>query len=153
MSNIDELIAKFRQKMLVSKETEQFKEETAKPLADKVFNDDFTEKFKNLTDKINESIGSKIISFISEGKNRFVIEGQYHRVYFQKSKLEIENNLIVVNIIPILIWKGVTKHLGPISYYIDYFKNKTSWDIPLNSVEEYSQNLFSKLVDDEDFSM
>lgn len=153
MADVEQLIEKFRAKLLLEQEAEKHRNEIVIPLVNKVFVENFTKIFQNLADEINNQLGFKVVTFQTEGKNRFVIEGQYHRIYFQKSKIDILENFINVNIVPIYIWKGVTKHLGPISLIIDSNTEEIKWDISSRSVEEYSKELFSKFVDDEDFFM
>lgn len=153
MSNIEQLVEKFRKKLLVDQEIERYKTETVNPLVEKSFNNNFAQIFCDLANKINEELGFKVVSYQPEGKNRFIIEGQYHRIYFQKSKIDYLEGTASVHIIPICIWKGVTKHLGPISLFINTNSQEIKWDIPFDNVEEYSKILFSKLVDDEDFFM
>jgi len=153
MADVEQLVEKFRAKLLLEQEVEKHRNEIVIPLVNKVFVENFTKIFQNLANEINNQLGFKVVTFQSEGKNRFVVEGQYHRIYFQKSKIDIIDNFINVNIVPIYIWKGVTKHLGPISIIIDSDTKGVRWDISSNSVEEYSKDLFSKLVDDEDFFM
>lgn len=153
MADVEYLVEKFRTKLLAAQEMEKYKTEVISPLVGKIFIDQFAGVFQNLTDEINSKVGSRVITFISEGKNRFTIEGLHHRIIFQKGKIEVFDSRAVLNIIPIYVWKGVTKHLGPISIVIDPNTEETKWDIPFGNTVDYSKDLFSKLVDDEDFSM
>ena len=153
MADIDQLVEKFRAKLLVAQEAEKFKNEVVNPLVNKIFNGNFSKVFQCLADELNSKVGAKVITFIPEGKSRFAIEGQFHRVYFQKGKVDVFDNIINAHIIPIYIWKGVTKHLGPISFFVDPDNEEIKWDIPFESLEDYSSDLFGKLVDDVDFSM
>ncbi len=73
--------------------------------------------------------------------------------FISKRKIEVLDKVVSLSIIPIYIWKGVSKHLGPITAFINIENSAINWDIPHDSVEEYSKVLFSKLVEDIDFSM
>ena len=153
MTDVEHLVDKFRTKLLAAQEMEKYKTEIVLPLVSRIFTDQFAGIFQNLTDEINLKVGSRVITYISEGKNRFTIEGLHHRIIFQKGKIEVFDGRAVLNIIPIYIWKGVTKHLGPISIIVAPNAEEINWDIPFGSVVDYSKDLFGKLVDDEDFSM
>lgn len=153
MVDVEQLVEKYRQKLLIDQEIENYKREVVNPLADKVFFENFANIFSDLVSKINEKLGFKVVSYQQEGKHRFTIEGQFHRIYFQKSKVDYSDKIAGVYIIPIYVWKGVTKHLGPISYFINTDSKEVKWDITYETVEEYSNILFSRLVDDEDFFM
>jgi len=154
MPNVEKLVEKFRQKLQIDQEIEKYKEETVNPLVDRVFNINFIGVFSNLADEINNKIGIKIINIQPEGKSRFVVQGQHHRIYFQKSKVDISpEGIASTHVIPIYIWKGVTKHLGPITFFINVNSQEVKWNIPFESPENYSEILFSKLVEDEDFFM
>ena len=94
-----------------------------------------------------------MINFKQEGKSRFYIEGRFHRIIFQRGKFEKIDNLINVNIIPLCMWKGVTKHLGPISFVKNIENGLIECDLPDESVEEYTKCILSNLTEDEDFYM
>lgn len=153
MTDIEQLVEKFRTKLLTAQKAEKYRNEVITPLVNKIFNEDFARVFENLANEINARLNSKVVSFNMESKARFVIQGKYHRIYFQKGKVDLINEIINVNIIPIYIWKGVTRHLGPVSISVNPACGEIKWDMPHNNVEEYSKDLFGKLVDDEDFSM
>ncbi|OGI03048.1 MAG: hypothetical protein A2104_01900 [Candidatus Melainabacteria bacterium GWF2_32_7] len=153
MSRVEQLVEKYRKKLLVDEKVEKYKMEIINPLADKVFSNDFAGIFCDLASEINDKLGCKIISYQQEGKNRFVIEGQHHRIYFQRSKPDVSDGIAGIHIVPIYIWKGVTKHLSPIFFFIEPDSREVRWDISFGSVEDYITTLFSNLVDDKDFFM
>ncbi|MDD3150712.1 MAG: hypothetical protein PHV68_07735 [Candidatus Gastranaerophilales bacterium] len=153
MSDIDELVQKFKEKIIETEKNEQFKESVVNPLAERVFAKNFLGVFKELALKINEKIGFKVITFLQDNKNRFSVSGQYHRIHFQKCNVEIIENIITVSIIPLYVWKGVSKHFEPISFFINLHDESVSWDIPEGSVDKYCKNLFMKFIEDIDFSM
>lgn len=153
MINMQQLIEKYKAKLLKENEQARYQNEKINEVTNHLFIQDFSKNFQNIAEEINQNIGSKILSFQSEGKNRFIIEGKFHRVYFQKGKVEINNNILILNIIPICVWKGVTKHLGPISVYKNIETNETKWDITSDSPKKYAMNLFEKLIEDVDFSI
>lgn len=151
MINIEDLVEKFKTKLALVKETENHRNNTVEPIVSTIFTEEFSDIFKYISESLNENLGFNAVNFKSEGKNRFFIEGRFHRVIFQKGKIEILDNIIKTTIIPIYIWKGVTKHLTPISFTINPDSHNVKWDY--DSPERYAKNLFSKLVDDDDFFM
>lgn len=153
MSGVEQLVEKYRKKLLVDEKVEKYKMEIINPLVDKIFSNDFASIFSNLANEINEEIGFTVITYQQEGKSRFVIQGQYHRIIFQRSKPDISDGIAGIHIVPIYIWKGVTKHLSPIFFFIEPESKEIKWDIAFNSTEDYITALFSNLVDDKDFFM
>lgn len=153
MTDIDELVQKFKNKLESAQRTEKIKEEFAIPATNNLFENGFATVFKELSQKICYSVGYDVVTFAAEGKSRFVLSGQFHRIYFQKGKIEVLDKVVSLSIIPIYIWKGVSKHLGPITAFVNIENSSINWDIPHETVEEYSKVLFSKLVEDIDFSM
>ncbi len=151
MSEIDELVEKFRSKLLKEQECQKYKDEVATPVINKIFNENFVSVFKNLSEELNNKLGAQVIGFQQEGTNRFTIQGKYHRVIFQRGKVEFAGGIINVSIIPVYIWKGVTKHLGPISIIINPETSYFEFDLSSDNIKVYSKNLFSNLVDDNDF--
>ncbi len=153
MVSLEELVETYKQKFSDSKQEEQYKNEVIEPEIIKIFNEQFSKIFKNIIEIINQKLNQNVINYKSEGKNRFSIEGKFHRIIFQKGKTEIINNLVCVNIIPLCTWKGVTKHLGPISFVKDPENNRIEWDLPVGSVEVYVKTLLGKIAEDEDLCM
>ncbi len=153
MSEIDELVEKFRSKLLKEQECQKYRDEVATPIINKIFNENFVVVFQSLSDEINNKLGAQVISFLKEGANRFTIQGKYHRVTFQRGKIEFSGGIINVSIIPVYIWKGVTKHLGPISIIINPETSDFEFDLSSEDIKVYSKKLFSNLVDDSDFFM
>jgi len=151
MVDIEDLTEKFKTKIALEKETENYKNTIVEPIVNKIFNEEFAEIFKNIAETLNKKLGFNIVNFKSEGKNRFFIEGRFHRIIFQKGKIEILNDIVITTIIPLYIWKGVTKHLKPILFTINPNSDNIKWSF--DSLEDYAKNLFSKLVDDDDFFM
>ncbi len=153
MVDIDDLVETYKKKVAQVKEAENYKLEIIEPEAARIFDEGFMQVFRNIADVVNQKVSSNVINFKTEGKNRFSIEGRFHRITFQKGKTEIIEQMINVNIIPLCVWKGVTKHLGPISFIKNFEDDKVEWDLPATSVEEYTKRLFRKLAEDEDFYM
>lgn len=151
MINIDDLAEKFQNKINNSKENEIFKNDVAEPMANKIFLEKFSDIFKNITEALNKKLGINVVNFKSEGKTRFFVEGRYHRIIFQRGNINISKNEISMAIIPIFIWKGVTKHLNQISFSVKDDVKNIKWGVPFDSPEEYAKNLFGKLIDDKDF--
>src|SRR6056297_547616 len=153
MVDIDDLVETYKKKVAQVKEAENYKLEIIEPEVARIFDKDFMQVFQNIADAVNHKVNSNVINFKTEGKNRFSIEGRFHRITFQKGKIETIDRMVNVNIIPLCVWKGVTKHLGPISFIKNLENNKIEWDLPATSVEEYTKRLFRKLAEDEDFYM
>ncbi len=153
MPDLEELIKTYKQKITASKEEEKYKNEVIEPNVNEIFNKSFKDVFKTIIETLNQKVNSNVISYKLESKNRFSIEGKFHRIIFQIGKTEIINSMISVNIIPLCIWKGVTKHLGPISFIKDLETDCLKWDLPVRSVESYAKILLGKLAEDEDFYM
>lgn len=151
--NIDEIVEKFKERLLATKEAEKFRNEVIEPLVNKVFEEDFIKVFEEVAETINNKVGTDIIKHYSEGDNKYYIEGSYHKIYFQKSNIDIIENVAYVNIIPIYIWKGVTKHLGPISFVVNINTKQIKWDLPLDNIGTYAKKLFSGFVEDKDFNI
>ena len=151
MVDIEDLVEKFKAKLAFVKKTENYKNEIVEPIVNTIFNEEFADVFQNISEALNEKLGLNEINFKSEGKTRFFIEGRFHRIIFQKSKIEILENFVKTTIIPIYIWKGITKHLSPISFTINSSSHDIKWSFALP--EHYAKNLFSKLIDDDDFFM
>lgn len=151
MVDIEDLVEKFKNKLALVKETENYKTTIVEPVVNTIFNEEFADIFKTIAESLNEKLECNAVNFKSEGKNRFFIEGRFHRIIFQKGKIEILDNVVNTTIIPLYIWKGVTKHLTPILFTINPDSHDIKWN--LNSLEDYAKNLFSKLVDDDDFFM
>lgn len=151
MVDIEDLAEKFKNKLTFVKEMENYQNNIVEPIVNTIFTEEFADIFKTIAESLNEKLQFNAVNYKSEGKNRFFIEGRFHRIIFQKGKIEILDNVIKTTIIPIYIWKGVTKHLMPLSFTInpDSHNIKWSFDLP----ENYAKNLFSKLVDDDDFFM
>ena len=149
MIDIEDLAEKFKNKLTLAKETEEYKNTVIEPVVNKIFNEEFAGIFQTITESLNKKLQCNAVNFKSEGKNRFFIEGRFHRIIFQKGKIEIPDNVIKTTIIPLYIWKGVTKHLTPISFTINPDSHDIKWSF--DSPENYAKNLFSKLVDDDDF--
>ena len=153
MVDIEDLVEKFKTKITLVQETENYKTNIVEPIVNKIFNEKFSDSFKNISESLNEKLEFNAVNFKAEGKNRFFIEGRFHRIIFQKGKIEILDNNITVNIIPIYVWKGVIKHLKLISFIINSDLQDITWDIQFNSPEDYAKSIFSKLIDDDDFLM
>lgn len=151
MVNIEDLVEKFKTKLALAKETEEYKNTVVEPVVNTIFNEEFAGIFRTITETLNEKLQVNTVNFKSEGKNRFFIEGRFHRIIFQKGKIEILDNVVNTTIIPLYIWKGVTKHLTSILFTINSDSYDVKWSF--DSTEEYAKNLFSKLVDDDDFFM
>ncbi len=152
MVDLEDLVETYKQK-IAADNGEKYKNEVIEPRLTEIFNRDFAAIFNNIIDIINSKVNSTVINFKPEGKNRFSIEGKFHRIIFQKGKTEIIGNMAGVNIIPLCIWKGVTKHLGPIAFVKDLESDKIEWDLPVNSTEDYVKSILGKLAEDEDFYM
>lgn len=153
MPRVEQLVEKYRKKLLIDEKVEKYKMEIINPLVDKVFSNDFSAVFSNLANEINEKLGFNVITYQQEGKSRFVIQGQHHRIIFQRSKPDVSDGIAGIHIVPIYIWKGVTKHLGPVFFFIEPESGEIKWDISFGNVEDYTAVLFSNLVDDKDFFM
>ena len=153
MTSMEQLVEKFKEKLFVSSATEKYKNEIVLPLVSRIFNEKFVMVFENLANELNSQLNFNAVSFQTEGKVRFILEGRYHRIYFQKGKVDILDDFVTVSIIPIYIWKGVTKHLKPVSFFLNLNNEEIKWNISFDNVEDYSKSLFCKLVDDEDFFM
>jgi len=151
MVDIEDLVKKFKTKFALAKETENYKNTIVEPVVNKIFNEEFAEIFKNIAESLNEKLGFNAVNFKYEGKNRFFAEGRFHRIIFQKGKIEILDDIVITTIIPIYVWKGVTKHLKPVLCTINPDLDDIKWSF--DSPENYAKNLFSKLVDDDDFFM
>jgi hypothetical protein len=151
--NLDEIVDKFKNRLLATQEAEKFKSEIVEPLVEEGFKEKFIKKFENITETINQKVGSQVIKTHQEDKNKYIVEGLYHRVYFQKSNTDVIDNKAYTSIIPIYVWKGVTKHLGPISLIINTETREVKWDIPFGSVEKYAGELFQGFAEDKDFSL
>jgi hypothetical protein len=152
MIEMKQLIEKFKSK-LKEEGNSAYKNDDVRIAVNKAFIDEFAKVFELIVNEINTKLDIKLLSFQLEGKSRFIVEGRYHRIYFQKGKIDYENEIISLNIIPICVWKGVTKHLGPISAYINQKTFETKWDLSQQTPQIYAMNVFNKLVDDTDFSM
>lgn len=153
MANIDNLVKKFRAKFVLAPETENYKNNVVEPIVNKIFSEEFSEIFKTISESLNEKLGFNAVNFKTEGKTRFFVEGRFHRIIFQKGKTEILDNVITTTIIPLYIWKGVTKHLTPVSFVINPDSRHIKWGFPFNSPEEYAENIFGRFVEDDDFFM
>lgn len=153
LTDFEQVVERFKTKLSISREVHNFDVEELTKIINKEFSEGFAEVFYDLSEKLNNQVGSKVLSFNVETKDRFTIQGPYHRIFFQKSKLETMSNIVSVNIIPIYVWKGVTKHMGPITLLINMENNEIKWDISTKTVEQYAISLFDKLIDDKDFSM
>ena len=153
MVDIEDLVETYRKKVAAAEETQKYRMETITPQVTEIFNKSFMEIFRDIAETVNEKVNTTVINFKSEGKNRFSIEGRFHRIVFQKGKIEIIDDMVSVNIIPLCVWKGVTKHLGPISFVKDLVTGMIKWDLPVSSVEEYTKNLLGKLAEDENLEM
>lgn len=151
--NIDGIVEKFKDRLLATKEAEKFRNEIVEPLIERVFAENFIKTIDNIGDQINNKVGTQVVKCYSEDKDKYVIEGLYHKVYFQKANTDIIGTSAYVNIIPIYSWKGATKHLGPISLIINTENNETKWDIPFESIENYAKKLFSGFAEDKDFTI
>lgn len=152
MHDLEELLETYKQKLMYEQHDKQLAE-SVEITAGEIFNKNFSEVFSNIIETINKKLNVNVINYKSESKNRFSIEGNFHRIIFQKGKVEKLDNIINVNIIPLCIWKGVTKHLGPISFVKNLETDKLKWNLPEDSVEIYVKTLLGKLADDEDFYM
>ena len=153
MADFEQIVERFKTKLSISREAHKQDIESLNKVINKEFSENFAQVFYDLSEKINDQVGSNVISFNVETKDRFVIQGQHHRIFFQKSKLEVDSSFASINIIPIYIWKGVTKHMGPITLIINLDDNSVKWDLPSGSIESYTLSLFENLIDDKDFSM
>ncbi|MEW6171384.1 MAG: hypothetical protein AB1472_07515 [Candidatus Omnitrophota bacterium] len=152
--SIDEIVEKFKSHLIAKNKAEAFFKETIEPKVEKVFQEKFVKAFETIAEAINTKVGSDVIHCYHENKDKFVIEGLYHKIFFQKSQIEIiVAGTVQVNIIPIYAWKGITKHMGPISFILDIENNTVTWDISFDSIEMYATNLFSGFVEDKDFSL
>jgi hypothetical protein len=151
MVDIEDLAEKFKNKLALVKKTENYKNTIVEPIVNKIFNEEFADIFKNISESLNEKLEFNAVNFKSEGRNRFFVEGRFHRIIFQKGKIEIVDNVVNTTIIPLYVWKGVTKHLTPVLFTINPDSQHIKWNF--NSPEDYAKNLFSKLVDDDDFFM
>lgn len=152
MIEMKQLIEKFKSK-LQEEDNSIYKNDVVRTAVNKIFVDEFAKIFESIVNEINTMLNVKLLSFQLEGKNRFIVEARYHRIYFQKGKIDSENEMISLNIIPICVWKGVTKHLGSISVYINQKTFETKWALPQETPHLYAMNLFNKLIEDTDFSM
>lgn len=153
LSDIEYIVERFKTKFSVSKNVENYTNQTLLPLTNKIFSENFSDVLKQLVENINKQVGTPVLTFIQETKDRTLVQGQFHRIFFQKNKLELHDNIASVSIIPIYVWKGVTKHLGPITYFVNTDTQEVKWDIQFDTVKHYAINLFNNLVDDKDFSM
>jgi|GEM_PF-5029381 len=153
MAELEELVKTFKKKVDVAKTDEKYKNEVITPQVTEVFNREFMEVFRNITETVNQKVNANVINFKPEGKTKFSIEGKFHRIIFQKGKTDVIEHVVSVNIIPICIWKGVTKHLGSISFVKGLETEKVEWDLPAASVEDYTKRLLGNLAEDEDFYM
>lgn len=153
MVDIQDLVETYKQKVSEAQEAESHKKEVIEPVLLQIFNENFLGVFKDIINRLNEKVNSNVINLRVEGKNRFTIEGRYHRVTFQKGKTDIIENIANANIIPLCVWRGVTKHLGPISFLRNFETEVLEWDLKASSPEEYAKKLLRKLAEDEDFYM
>ncbi|MEI7474409.1 MAG: hypothetical protein WCK67_06475 [bacterium] len=153
MIDMKQLIEKFKAKLLEEEGNSLYKNESVRNIVNRVFVEEFAKIFESIVNEINNKLNIKLLSYQLEGKSRFIVEGRYHRIYFQKGKIDQNDEVIQLNIIPICVWKGVTKHLGPICAYINQETLQIKWDIPFENPEIYAMDVFNKLVDDTDFSM
>jgi len=151
--DFDKLVEKFKTKIKINEEKQRYLNDVVNPMVDKYFKENFVQTFSDLITELNQRVGSTVITFTLESKNRYVIQGLYHRILFQKSNVDVMENIISVDIVPIYIWKGVTKHLGPISMFINPETQEVKWDLPDEDIKNYALSLFNNLVEDEDFSM
>lgn len=153
MVDIEELVETYKEKIIRTEESERYDKEVIVPQVARIFTDEFMGVFEKISQTINQQIKTTVIKFKPEGHTRFSIEGRFHRVIFQRGKIEALDNIIYVNIIPLCIWKGVTKHLGPICFAKNLETGSIEWDLPTTSVEEYTKIILGKLAEDEDFYM
>ena len=151
--NIDEIVLKFKERLVATKEAEKFRNEVVEPLVDAIFREDFINTFDSFSETINKSVGNEVIKHYIEDNNRYVIEGMYHKIYFQKSHVEIVGNNAYVNIIPVYVWKELTKHLGPISLIVNVETRDFKWEIQFESIKSYATKVFAGLIDDKDFNI
>ncbi len=153
MENFQVVIDRYKAKLDATKIIQVQNSEIVEELTKKAFNDEFAGLFYELAERINKEVGAKVLSYIIETKDRFVLQGQHHRIFFQKGKTEVYDKIATVNIVPIYIWKGVTKHLGPITIVINSETREIKWDIISGCIEDYAIKIFNNLIDDKDFSM
>jgi len=153
VTEFNELVEKFKTKLKITQETQKYKDEVILPLINEIYDSEFVNVFNNLVDDLNERVGSKVVGFNADSKNRFTVEGMYHRLIFQKSRIEIYENLVSLNIVPLYIWKGTTKHIGIITMFLNPETNEVKWEIPFNNVKDYAIKLFDGLINDVDFGM
>lgn len=153
MANIDNLAEKFKAKFVLTTEAENYKNNIVEPVINKIFSEEFAEIFKTISESLNEKLGFNAVNFKTEGKTRFFVEGRFHRIIFQKGETKILENIIKTTIIPICIWKGVTKHLAPVSFTVNPDSHNIKWDFSFSSPEKYAENVFGRLVEDDDFFM
>jgi hypothetical protein len=151
--NLDEIVEKFKDRLVATKEAEKFRKEVIEPFVEDVFEKEFIQTFNNIASAINEKVGTEVIRSYIESKNKYVIEGLYHRVFFQLSSIDIITQTAYVNIIPVYVWKGITKHLGPISLILNTETQTFKWDIPYNSIENYASKIFKGFTEDKDFTL
>lgn len=151
--NIDQIVEKFKDRLVATKEAESFRKEVVEPLSEAIFKETFVKIFDNIAKSINSKVGTEVIKTLPENKNKYIIEGLYHRIIFQRSSPEILGNSAYINIIPIYTWKGVQKHLGPISLIINIETKDHKWDITYDSVESYAKKIFEGFTEDKDFNI
>ncbi len=151
MVDIDKLLEKFKEKNVLEKQENLYENNIIDSTTTQIFTNDFADMFENIISLLNEKIGSRVVNFKPEGKIRFTVEGEYHRIIFQKLQTKVEENTAEIKIIPLCVWKGVTKHLMSVIFYIDLESKKYKYCSSFDTVEEYAKNILGNLAEDKDF--